>query len=461
MFERKFRRGAPEEISQFWDAYVAGQDMAEPPQFAETIHELHQRARTPEPSSDFAANLEATLMQRAIDLGHWPPATSSFPGLGVPPRGARMPYDSRTAPGVWNRSLRMLSAAAWAIAIVAVLVAGSQVWRAQRAGIPPQPLSSLEAVVVATPNVVATPQEEVVLADQLWETPIDANRVLSAPMGVNLDPQGRIWVVDGAEGYLRVFSPDGNLLETWGEAGAGEGQFNFGGLGDIAFAPDGTFYVVDSANHRVQQFAPDRAFIREWDSAGNAGGTLASPSTAALLGKPTDVAVAPDGTVFISDGERNLVEHYSADGNWLDTLGLGGGQDRLNSPGGVAFDAQGNVWVADYGRGRIAVFAPNGSYLQDVAPVNLPTDLAFDDSGRLYVADAQGLQMLDADLRPLGRFWRQEGTFVFLPTVALGPDGRVYSADYNLGFLTAFQLRDPHPAPVADAKPLRITPATP
>lgn len=400
-------------------------------------------------------------MQSATDLGHWPPAYSSSAGLVVPLWSARMPHDSRTDPGVRNRSLRLLAAAAWAIVIVASLVAGSQIWRAQRAGIPPQPLSSLEAVMVATPPVVATPQDDGVFADQLWETPMDANRVLTAPMGVNLDPQGRIWVVDGAEDYLRVFSPDGNLLETWGEAGAGEGQFNFGGLGDIAFAPDGTFYVVDSANHRVQQFAPDRAFIREWDSAGNAGGTLASPSTAALLGKPTDVAVAPDGTVYISDGERNLVEHYSADGNWLDTLGMTGGQDRLNAPGGVGFDANGNVWVSDFGRGRLAVFAPDGTYLQDVGPVSLPTDLAFDGSGQLYVADAKGIQVLDADLRPLGRLWRAEGMFTFLPSVALGPEGRVYSADYKLGFLTAFQLRDPHPAALADAKPLRVTPATP
>ncbi|MCA9876221.1 MAG: NHL repeat-containing protein, partial [Thermomicrobiales bacterium] len=268
------------------------------------------------------------------------------------------------------------------------------------------------------------------------------------------------WVGDGADDHFRIFSPEGELLDTWGEHGTGDGQFDFGGVGDIAFASDGTFYVADTANRRVQQFAPDRTFVRAWSDVGNWSGPLASPTTANVLSRPNVVSVAPDGSVYVTDDMRNVVEHYTADGLWLNTLGAAGGQERLNFPGGVAFDQDGNTWVADYGRNRLAIFAPDGAYLGEVTGILMPSDLYFDDAGRLVVADSKGLQVMNEDLQPVGRLWRNQGAYAFVPSAAPGPGDRVYAVDYNLGFLTAFQLRNPLPDPPADATPLRITPAS-
>jgi DNA-binding beta-propeller fold protein YncE len=297
---------------------------------------------------------------------------------------------------------------------------------------------------MATPATAAADGK---LADQLWETPMDQEKVLAAPMGLALDPQGRIWVLDGADDHVQIFSADGEHLETWGEHGTGEGQFDLGGRGDIDFASNGSFYVTDTENRRVQQFAPDRSFVRTWSDAGNLSGTLASPATANMLLRPSSIDIAPDGSVYVSDDERNVIEHYSPDGVWLNTLGTDSGDGRLNAPGGMAFDQDGNLWVADYGRGRLAAFAPDGTFLRDVTGINLPTDVEFDNTGHLLVVDAKGLLVMNQDLQPVGRIWRDQGMFVFLPSVVSGADGRVYVADYNLAFLTAFQLRDPLPAP--------------
>jgi DNA-binding beta-propeller fold protein YncE len=254
-------------------------------------------------------------------------------------------------------------------------------------------------------------------------------------------------VLDGADDHVQIFSADGEHLETWGEHGAGEGQFDLAGRGDIAFASDGSFYVTDTANTRVQQFAADRSFVRAWSDAGNRSSGLASPRTASTLRRPNGIAVGPDGSVYVSDEERNVVERYTADGVWLNTLGSDGGDGRLNTPGGVGFDQAGNVWVADYGRDRLAVFTPDGAYQRELTGINLPSDLQFDSLWRLLEVDAKGLLVMNQDLQPVGRIWRDQGVFVFLPSVVSGPDGRVYVVDYNLAFLTAFQLRDALPAP--------------
>jgi DNA-binding beta-propeller fold protein YncE len=454
MFEHRHSPNASEHTSRFWDAYVRGQDASPAPEFADVIRELHQRAAAPQPSDHFAANLEATLMQTATDLAHWPAPNSSLSSLSEVTRAiapVRIPRNQ----GVRDDFLRLLAAAVLAFAVVASLFAGAQLWRTQQAFTPSTELPNLEALLVATPGAQATPapaataEADGKLADQLWETPMDQTKVLTAPMSLVVNPDGNIWVLDGADDHVQIFSPDGKHLETWGEHGTADGQFDLGGIGDITFASDGTIYVADSANKRVQQFAPDRSFVRAWSDAGNRSGDLASPATASMLSSPNFVAVAPDGSVFVTDESRNVVERYTADGVWMNTLGSDSGDARLNAPRGVSFGPDGNVWVADYGRGRIAVFTTDGTFVREVTGINLPTNLEFDSAGRLLLVDAKGLQVMNEELQPVGRIWRDQGMFTFVPTVASGADGQIYIVDYNLAFLAAFQLRDPLPEPPA------------
>lgn len=466
MFEHRWRRHASNHTSRFWDDYVRDRDTSPAPDSAETIRQLHQRARTPEPSATFAADLEALLMHTATDLAHWPTPTIS-PRSGADtrlPQPAQPPLDANPNRDNWQRVRGLLAAAVLLLAVVGGVFAGGQLWRAQRASLPPTQLPSLVAMQPATPEAAATPaaatKSDGKAGDQLWETPMGLDKVLIAPMSLALDPQGRLWVGDGAEDHFRIFSLDGELLDTWGEHGTGEGQFDFGGVGDIAFASDGAFYVADTANRRVQQFAPDRSFVRAWSNVGNGSGSLASPTAAEVLTRPNVISVAPDGSVYVTDDMNNVVEHYTADGAWLNTLGAAGGQDRLNFPGGVAFDQDGNTWVADYGRNRLAIFAPDGSYVGELTGILLPSDVSFDAAGRLIVADSKGLMVMNEALQPVGRLWRDQGAYGFVPSAASGPGDRVYAVDYNLGFLTAFQLRDPLPEPPAGAAPGQITPAS-
>ena len=72
-----------------------------------------------------------------------------------------------------------------------------------------------------------------------------------------------IYVSDGY-GNARVhkYSPDGNLLFSWGEPGTEPGQFNI--VHNICTDKEGYVYVADRENHRVQVFDPKGRFETQW-----------------------------------------------------------------------------------------------------------------------------------------------------------------------------------------------------
>jgi DNA-binding beta-propeller fold protein YncE len=83
------------------------------------------------------------------------------------------------------------------------------------------------------------------------------------PTGVVLGPDGEIFVADGYGNFLvHKFSPEGELLKTWGEHGSGPGQFELPHKLDID--GQGRLYVCDRNNDRIQIFSLDGELIEMW-----------------------------------------------------------------------------------------------------------------------------------------------------------------------------------------------------
>src|SRR5438477_273239 len=76
-------------------------------------------------------------------------------------------------------------------------------------------------------------------------------------------PGGDLYVTDGY-GNARVhrFSAEGRLLQSWGEPGAGPGQFNL--PHGIAVLADGRVLVADRENDRIQLFDPEGKYLDQW-----------------------------------------------------------------------------------------------------------------------------------------------------------------------------------------------------
>lgn len=104
------------------------------------------------------------------------------------------------------------------------------------------------------------------------------------PTNLALAPGGEMVITDGyGNARIHVFSPDGRLLRSWGEPGAGPSQFHV--PHGIAIDRAGTIYVADRENSRVQLFSLDGRFLGEWTS----------------LARPCEVAMDDDQNVYVAE----------------------------------------------------------------------------------------------------------------------------------------------------------------
>jgi uncharacterized protein (TIGR03663 family) len=178
-----------------------------------------------------------------------------------------------------------------------------------------------------------------------------------------------------------------------GGPGTAPGQLS--GPRGVAIAPNGELYVADAMNHRIQRFSEEGLQIGEWGTFATApeGGT-APPGT---FNEPWDVAVGPDGSVYVADTWNHRIQHFTADGEYLSSFGSFGQTGDPASfwgPRAIAIDDGGRLFVADTGNKRIAIFDADGNALGQFGGFGLqlggldePVGIGLDAEGRVYVAD--------------------------------------------------------------------------
>ena len=125
------------------------------------------------------------------------------------------------------------------------------------------------------------------------------------------------------------------------------------------------------------------------------------PSPARLIA-PEGIAVAPDGTVYVSDNDGNRVFRLLPGGSLVSVAGGGVGADgqankaHLWGPGALVVDREGNLYVADSFGGAVRRIDRQG-VIATVTTLYGPQGLAFDSAGVLYVGSYYGvLRRIDA-----------------------------------------------------------------
>lgn len=202
-------------------------------------------------------------------------------------------------------------------------------------------------------------------------------RVIAAGAG------DRIFVIDKT-GRVQRFSTDGRFEHQWMLPECENGYPS-----GIDVAPDGRIFVADTHYSRILVYDRDGNELFRFGSRGTGPGQL-------ML--VTDVAVAPDGAIYVAEfGGDDRVSKFDARGRFLLSFGdLSSGVGALQRPSGLACDFDGSVWVADAGNHRICHFDRNGRFLgsfgelgREPGKLRYPRDVALSDDGLLVIADGE------------------------------------------------------------------------
>jgi len=232
-------------------------------------------------------------------------------------------------------------------------------------------------------------------------------------------------------------------------------QLNLLSPRNVEAAPDGTLFVLDTGNHRVLHLSPEGGILNSW---GEYGTVETGSGLAGKFNEPWGIAISSNDFIFIADTWNHRIQKFTLEGEFVTSWGRFGQRETPDSfwgPRDVVVDEHGHVYVSDTGNKRIVVFDTDGQFLTEFGDVGLgegqfdePSGLALDDQGNLYVADTwnQRIQVFSPDINGVAQEfltkWDVEGWYGQSldnkPYLTIGADGNLYVSDPELSRILVF-----------------------
>lgn len=238
------------------------------------------------------------------------------------------------------------------------------------------------------------------------------------PIGIAVGPHGRLFVGDRNNHRVQAFARDGSFVRAWGQPGTRVGEFRE--PHDVA-ADDEFVYVADLWNQRVQAFDGDgqpmfvitgapslssprglavhdrRVYVAEAAAgrvtAYDRGGALvatygtAGGSELGHLVEPVDVAVAPNGDVWVVNSGNNRLERFAADGRAVGSIPIEGWTGERLKEVYLAIGGDGTLYVGDWDAHAVRRFRPDGQELPPLgSDIKEPSGIAVDGDRLLVVS---------------------------------------------------------------------------
>ncbi|MFT7671387.1 MAG: tripartite motif-containing protein 71 [Planctomycetota bacterium] len=166
------------------------------------------------------------------------------------------------------------------------------------------------------------------------------------PVAIDRDEAGRFYLCDRRNGCIVVLSKDLHFIEAFGS------EVLMQPTGIVLSAGGENCYVADTATGVYRFEGKDRKVL-----------SYLAPAEDPIIA-PHDIAVGPQGELFVTDHARHRVSGFDADGKWLRSWGGAGiGRGEFYKPRGIAFDQRGNLLVLDHANHRGMTYTPEGEYV--------------------------------------------------------------------------------------------------
>ncbi len=214
-------------------------------------------------------------------------------------------------------------------------------------------------------------------------------------------PDGKLWVVDrcGASGAggttcgganasvnpVFQFDTSGKLLKSFG-AGM------FVSPHKLSADKEGNLWLADNGGHQVFKLNQDGKVLLTLGKKGVAGSGLDE------FDAPTEVAIAPNGDIFVGDGHTGggtatgnaRIMKFNKDGKFIKTWGRKGmGTGEFDVVHTLAFDSRGRLFVGDRQNNRIQIFDQDGKFIAQWFQFGRPSGMYIDKNDVIYVADSE------------------------------------------------------------------------
>jgi DNA-binding beta-propeller fold protein YncE len=235
---------------------------------------------------------------------------------------------------------------------------GSSIWVAERCG---------------ANNCVGSPLDPILKFDANGDLVAHFGAgLIQSPHGIFVDKDDNVWVTDcsctiggagrrgggaapdTAHGHqVFKFSSDGKLLMTLGKPGGGRGAEYFWQPNDVAIAPNGDIWVSEGHSSRPRAMNPNAP--------------------------PMMSANAPSARLY----------RFDKTGKLLKVLGDTASAAMFDQPHALAFDSRGRLFVGDRGNNRIKIFDQDMNLLDTWYQFSRPSGIYIDKDDNIYVADSE------------------------------------------------------------------------
>lgn len=210
--------------------------------------------------------------------------------------------------------------------------------------------------------------------DRSWPLKSEGAGEWGEMSGLCFDHDGHIWAFHRGKVPVEIYDRKGERLKAWGEG-------EFIRPHQVRVDASGHIWLVDAGLH----------IVRKYDSKGKVLLTLGTPGKSGVddshFDQPTDVAIAPSGEIFVSDGYGNArVVKFDAQGRFVKAWGKKGtAPGEFDLPHSIAIDSEGLLYVADRSNGRVQIFDTDGNFQAEWAGKMMPWHIVITPADEIYV----------------------------------------------------------------------------
>ena len=250
---------------------------------------------------------------------------------------------------------------------------------------------------------------------------LPAEMEFQAPSAVAVDSHDNLYVFQRGDPPVLVFDRDGNMIAQWTRKDGVPADAHL-----VYVGPDDGVYLADRDAHQILKYTSEGELVMSLGNRHRA--ELQAP-----FNHPADMCVAPPGSpltgeIFVADGYGNSsVHHFSASGNHIGSFGSpGSSAGEFRVPHSVRVSVDGRSYVADREKNRVQIFSADGEFIEEWTDFKKPMGIHIDTAGIVYVTDQVprlSILTLDGQLLARGR------TFEQAHNVYTDSAGNIYGAD--------------------------------